>query len=291
MRGTGAEKHLLATGRLSIYRREAGFLSSEDERVAARELGIPFEILSAQDMATLEPHLKPVYAKGVRWPESRRLSNPGAVVAAYEEKFVRDGGVFTQAEVWRLKPQSDSWRIETLGDPIEATEIVIAAGPWSAEVLKPLGYRFPLGFKRGYHQHFAARGDASLAHAIVDVDIGYVLTGMEQGYRLVTGTEIAALRAPPNPVQIERALPYARELFPLGEPLDHNPWCGARPCFADSLPVIGPAPRHRGLWLNFGHGPPGMTIGPPAGRLLAEMMTGEKPFCDPEPYRATRFSC
>jgi D-amino-acid dehydrogenase len=33
----------------------------------------------------------------------------------------------------------------------------------------------------------------------------------------------------------------------------------------------------------------GFTLGPPTGRMLAEMMSGEKPFVDPAPFRAERF--
>jgi D-amino-acid dehydrogenase len=55
------------------------------------------------------------------------------------------------------------------------------------------------------------------------------------------------------------------------------------------LPIVGPAPRHQGLWLDFGHHHLGFTLGPVTGRLLAEMMTGEAPFTDPAPYRAERF--
>ena len=113
---------------------------------------------------------------------------------------------------------------------------------------------------------------------------------MEQGIRITTGAEFADRDAPPTPVQIERVLPYARELFPLGEANEAEAKLGNRPCFADSLPVIGAAPRHKGLWFNFGHGHSGLTIGPSSGRLLAEMLCGEIPFCDPMPYRADRFA-
>ena len=44
-----------------------------------------------------------------------------------------------------------------------------------------------------------------------------------------------------------------------------------------------------GLWLAYGHAHWGLTLGPATGRLLAEMMTGATPFCDPAPYRAERF--
>jgi D-amino-acid dehydrogenase len=112
---------------------------------------------------------------------------------------------------------------------------------------------------------------------------------MSQGIRLTTGVEFAQRDAPPTPVQLARSLPAAREIFPLGAPVDSQTWLGRRPCLPDMLPIVGRAPRHQGLWLDFGHHHLGFTLGPVTGRLLAEMMTGEAPFTDPAPYRAERF--
>ena len=118
---------------------------------------------------------------------------------------------------------------------------------------------------------------------------GYALTPMTKGIRLTTGAEFALRDAPPSPVQLDRVEPLAREIFPLGERVDAEPWLGRRPCLPDMLPIVGRAPKHDGLWLNFGHHHLGFTLGPVTGRLLAEMMTGEAPFTDPAPYRAERF--
>jgi D-amino-acid dehydrogenase len=112
---------------------------------------------------------------------------------------------------------------------------------------------------------------------------------MEQGLRLTTGAEFAARDAAPTPVQLDRLLPAATALFPLGEPVEAAPWMGSRPCFADSRPVIGRAPGLPGLWLAIGHAHWGLTLGPVTGRLLAEMMTGATTFCDPNLYNAERF--
>jgi len=101
--------------------------------------------------------------------------------------------------------------------------------------------------------------------------------------------EFAARDASPTPVQFERLLPSARALFPLGEPVDGVTWLGARPCMPDSRPVIGRAPGQSDMWLAVGHAHWGLTLGPATGRLLAEMITGATPFCDPAPYRAERF--
>jgi D-amino-acid dehydrogenase len=129
-----------------------------------------------------------------------------------------------------------------------------------------------------------------LNRPVLDSDQGFLLAPMNRGIRLTTGVEFARRDAPPSPVQVELALPKARALFPLGEPVDPQPWKGARPCLPDMLPIIGQAPRHPGLWFDFGHQHHGLTLGPVSGRLLAEMMTGETPFADPTPFSIERFN-
>jgi D-amino-acid dehydrogenase len=54
--------------------------------------------------------------------------------------------------------------------------------------------------------------------------------------------------------------------------------------------VIGRAPGQSGLWLAFGHGHWGLTLGAATGRLVAELMTDASPFIDPTPFRAERFA-
>ena len=80
-----------------------------------------------------------------------------------------------------------------------------------------------------------------------------------------------------------------REILDLHDPVEAEPWVGNRPCTADMLPVIGPAPKHQGLWFNFGHAHQGFTLGPASGRLMADLIEGAPPFVEPAPYRASRF--
>jgi D-amino-acid dehydrogenase len=133
---------------------------------------------------------------------------------------------------------------------------------WAPDLLKRHGIALPFAVNRGYHRHFGPSGNAGLARPILDADIGYCLAPMEQGIRLTTGVEFADRDAPQTPVQLERATPAATALFPLGDPVEDKPWMGARPCFADSRPVIGRAPGQPGLWLACGHGHSGLTLGP-----------------------------
>ena len=172
---------------------------------------------------------------------------------------------------------------------VDARDAVIALGPWSDTLTHALGYDLPLAVKRGYHMHYRAAGRAVLNTPMLDTERGYFLAPMRRGIRLTTGAEFALRDAIRTPVQLGRAEPIARDLFPLAERLDMEPWMGSRPCTPDMMPVIGPAPHHAKLWFAFGHAHHGLTLGPVTGRLIAEMVCGEKPFVDPAPYRADRF--
>jgi D-amino-acid dehydrogenase len=107
--------------------------------------------------------------------------------------------------------------------------------------------------------------------------------------RLTTGAEFALRDAPATPWQLDSAHAAASELLDLPQSVEAQPWLGARPCTPDMLPVVGPAPRHPGLWFNFGHAHQGFTLGPACGRLLAEMIDGDAPLVDPAPYHPARF--
>jgi D-amino-acid dehydrogenase len=285
----GASRYLRKQGWLKLYRGERAFEALAGERALAQEFGIAYRALDTEAARELEPSLAPVFRHAVHWQGVASLSNPLAVTQAYAARVSALGGVVVRADARSLHRADGRWRVDTAEGPLEAPEAVAALGPFAPDVLAPLGVRLPLGIKRGYHRHYRPAGNATLGRPVVDTAIGYCLAPMEQGIRLTTGAEFAARDAPPTPVQLDRLLPAAQGLFPLGEPVETSPWMGSRPCFPDSRPVIGRAPGRDGLWLAYGHAHWGLTLGPVTGRLLAEMMTGATPFCDPAPYTAERF--
>jgi D-amino-acid dehydrogenase len=287
---TGAERHLRRNGWLKLYRGDRSFAAQARELEVAARLGIANVALDGEAARALEPSLAPVFKHAVHWTAAVSVSNPLALTRAYAARFAALGGIMLTGDARSLHRAEPHWRVDTASGPLDAPDVVLALGPWTPDVLAPLGIKLPLAVKRGYHRHFRARGNAALSRPVLDAENGYCLAPMEQGVRLTTGAEFAARDAPPTPVQFHRLLPAARELFALGEPVDPQPWMGARPCFADSRPVIGRAPRQRGLWLAYGHAHWGLTLGPVTGRLVAEMMTGATPFCDPAPYGAQRFN-
>jgi len=290
MAEAGAARYLRKDGWLKLYRSDEAFAATARERELAVALGLTQRALSIEETRALEPSLMPVFRHAVHWPDAASVSNPLAVTKAYAARFAALGGVIVNGDALKLHRSGQYWRVETDEGPIDAKDVVIALGPWAPDLLRRLGIDLPLMFKRGYHRHFSPRGNAGLTRPVVDTANGCCLAPMEQGIRLTTGAEFADRDAKPTPEQFDRLLPAARELFPLGEQLEVQPWMGSRPCFADSRPVIGRAPGQPGLWLDYGHAHWGLTLGPVSGRLVAEMMTGATPFCDPKPYAAERFN-
>jgi D-lysine oxidase len=289
MQESGATQYLRKTGWMKLYRDERAFDALKLEFDLAQEFGLPLDALDAAGAQKLEPSLNPVFKRAVFWPKAASISDPLAVTRAYAARFAALGGVTLTGDARSLHRSGNGWRVETNGGGIDSGQVVVALGPWAPDLLEPMGLKLPMAFKRGYHRHFRAQGNATLARPVVDVEYGYLITPMEQGIRLTTGAEFAARDAQPTPVQFDRLMPQARKLFPLGERADDKTWMGSRPCFPDSRPVIGRAPGIKGLWLAIGHAHWGLTLGPITGVLLGQMMAGETPFCDPAAYAAERF--
>ncbi len=289
-RDAGATQLIRRKGWMRVFRtaRERDLRFAEAAAWRA-EFGVNFSTLDEKQLQEKEPHLNPLLVGALHWTDPTTAIDPQGLALAYLKLFESRGGRFVQGNALSLRQDGDGWSVRTAEGPLQAGAAVVALGPWADVVTRALGYDLPLAVKRGYHMHYRAAGQAMLNHPVLDTERGYMLAPMQRGIRLTTGAEFALRDSIRTPVQLGRAEPLARELFPLAERLDTEPWMGARPCTPDMMPVIGKAPRHANLWFAFGHAHHGFTLGPVTGRLIGELVAGEKPFVDPAPYRADRF--
>lgn len=289
-RGTDAMPLLRPIGWIRMFSDEKSLSAAVAKAEEGhRTHGVNFKVLDSQALAAAEPHLLKTRHGAIHWTDPVSVSDPHGLVMAYARLFLEEGGRFAIGDAASLTRSGAGWRVQTADGPAEAEQAVIALGAFADKVTKPLGYAPATFGKRGYHRHFHMQGNAVLNRPILDTESAFLLAPMRAGVRLTTGAEFAGVDEPPTPVQLARAEPVARTLLPLGEPVEREPWMGVRPCTADMLPIIGRFPGQQGLWCAFGHAHQGFTLGPTTGRLIAEMMDGETPFIDPEPYRADRF--
>lgn len=290
IRAAGAEGLLRRGGWLKVFRSEKTLADAAIAADRVRPFGLTVEALDSAAVASLEPNLTERVIGGFHYKDPVSVNDPAGLSRAYLTLFEERGGAFLSGDAQSLAQEPDGrWSVRTHSGTLSAREVVVALGPWADAVWRPLGYRLPMGVKRGYHMHYRPAGNAVLNHTLYDADAGYLLAPMSRGIRLTTGVEFALRDSPPTPVQFEAVEPRAMKLFPLEKRVDAAPWVGNRPCTPDMLPIIGPAPRHKGLWFAFGHAHHGLTLAAVTGRLLTEMMTGAETFTDPAPYSAARF--
>ncbi len=286
--GAEADALVRRQGYRTFYRNPAAFADAvaTAERLRA-EYGVTFAAMTPAQLASAEPALRQTGAGAIHWLAPWSVRDPGALVSAYAKLFSPNGGACRVGSAETLARTAQGWRVETADGPLEAEHVVLALGPWSPALLARYGLTFPMVRKRGYHRHYEG---AALDLPLMDTDNGYVMAPMAKGLRITTGAELTAPDAPLTPVQLGRAETAARGLMDFGQGVEDEPWTGVRPCMPDMLPVIGAAPGQKGLWLNFGHGHQGFTLGPVSGQLLAQMMSGEATCADPSPFSPSRWT-
>ncbi|MGZ5794294.1 MAG: NAD(P)/FAD-dependent oxidoreductase [Croceibacterium sp.] len=282
-----AAQRIRETGWLKAWRSDAVDTAREEQAFLA-DYGIESRLLDRQAISALEPNILPVYKVGLLHTQTASVDSPGAVVTAYARMFAGSGGEIRQSNIKAIVPDGEGWRVALADGAISARHVVVALGPWSPDLLRPLGYRVPMAFERGYHREFKPNPARSLQRPIHDAEGSFLMTPMEQGIRVTSGVELTARDAPSSFAQLDAVVPAARSVVEFGEAVG-EPWRGARPTLPDSLPMIGPAPRHSGLWFAFGNQHIGFTTGPATGVAIAAMITGTQPPFDAAPFSPGRY--
>jgi D-amino-acid dehydrogenase len=176
-------------------------------------------------------------------------------------------------------------------ETVEADMVVVAAGAWAPALLQPLGLTLAVTPQRGQIVHLGLPGQATGAWPVVLPRSTHYLLAFADS-RVVAG----ATRE--TGAGFDHRVTAAGLAEVLGEALAVAPGLagatvietriGFRPVGPDARPLLGPAPGVAGLLVGNGLGPSGLTIGPLAGRLLAEAALGLAPTLDLAPYDAGR---
>jgi D-hydroxyproline dehydrogenase subunit beta len=112
---------------------------------------------------------------------------------------------------------------------------------------------------------------------------GHVLVGSSRERR---GFDVRV-----DPAVTDTLIAQATRLAPGIEGLARNAtWAGLRPWLPGGLPAIGPTKAADGLFLATGHEGAGVAHGPITGRLIAQVIGGERPQLDLAPFDPDRFS-
>ena len=289
-RGTEAAKWIEPATYIHLYRDEEAFGKDAFGWSLREKHGVKFQTLRGGEVQDLEPTIAPHYRFALALEGHGFLRDPLRLVQAHAAELQRLGGKVLEREVLDIElGETGPRRLITSAGPLEVDTLVIAAGAWSGKLAAKLGSPVPLESERGYHVVLTDPGLMPKS-PIMSTSGKFVATPMAMGLRLAGLVEFGGLDAAPDYRLARTLLKHARELLPGVRTDAFTEWMGHRPALPDSLPVIGPSPHYDNVFFAFGHQHVGMSGGPRTGRLLAELIRGQTPNIDLEPFSISRFT-
>jgi glycine/D-amino acid oxidase-like deaminating enzyme len=258
------------------------------------KLGVPTEVLDSQRLKRLEPNLRGGMAGGLLVPEDGVLYPPCAAGFLIERAQKHEADLRLDAPVAKI---GQGRILLNDGREFRAEIIVNAAGAVAAEltpgiaIMKRKGHlvitdRYP-GFLR--HQ-LVELGYLKSAHSVSSDSVAFNVQPRRTGQILIgSSRQFGAENKDVDNNILSRMLRRAQQFMPgLGTMSSIRTWTGFRAATPDKLPLIGPWPGDKSLFLATGHEGLGITTSLGTARLLVDQITGVKSAIPIEPYLPSR---
>ncbi len=283
--GTGAERYV-ATGEYAyLYPDRAAFEGDALAMGLRDAYGFGFEERGRQALADADPELGEAYNFAAVFKDHGWITDPGAYLAALAGHFRKQGGTFRQAEAAEI---GNGTVTLADGDSLSADKVVLAAGVWSKALAEKIGHRASMESERGYHLDLQQPSHSPpIPYMVADAKV--VVTPMTGALRCAGVVEFGGLEAPPSKGPINLIRRQIRRVYPRLTWQGEAEWMGHRPSTADSLPLLGHAPKAPRVVFAFGSHHIGMTIGPRLGRMAGDIALERLGNTDISPYAADRF--
>jgi glycine oxidase len=234
-----------------------------------RSLGLDARWLTGRDCRRLEAGLSPRVGGGVLAPQDASV-DPRAVVRALV-RALADAGVQvrTGVEVSAIDEAHGRVRgVATSSGPVAAERVLVAAGPWSAELHPDAPRVRPV---KG--QILRLRG-APLAERIVRTPRCYVVSRGSGEVVVGATVEERGFDTTVTAGAVHRLLEAAWEVLPDVEERELVETTAAlRPALPGNLPIVGPAGPDGALWAT-GHHRGGVLLAPLTAVAVVELVAG-----------------
>lgn len=270
-----------------------------DRSLAAAFPDLDRDVVNGIALERLEPAVAPTMwacRVGIGFPVQ-----PGASTYAYATLAERRGVRVRLGRSAVLDRHGDDVASVIVdGQRLVADAVLVAAGPWSAEVIDPTRRWTPIRHRWGVVVEVDLASGPT--HILEEAEIGAVIgtqsavmadvaetaqdaVGEELvDFSLVPGARAAAVgstflaRQPDPAAWVEPVLTHAAAFVPgvAAAPIRGTRSC-ARPQSVDGRPLIGRVSGCRGLYLCAGHGSWGISTGPASARLVVDELLGRSP--------------
>jgi D-amino-acid dehydrogenase len=285
----GARDLYTVPGQLYVWTKKAYFDKSLLSQEAWARTGQEIEQIDGATIDALEPAYRGAFEVGLRIPGNGYCASPYELCQSLLRACLAAGMTFIRGEVHELLTSgSEVDRIRTDRGIVEAGTVVLCAGVWSKELLRPLGYDIPVESQRGYHVTYRNPG-IQQNNMLLVIDRKIAITPMKMGLRVGGTVEFAGLAAKPDYERATRLTEVMHQLVPSLSVDETTEWAGHRPCLPDSVPVIGRTNRFSNLLAAFGHGHMGLIGSAPTAKIVSDLIAGRKPFLELPPFSIERF--
>jgi D-amino-acid dehydrogenase len=284
----GCETLVVESDYLQVYRTKTGFEKGQGDMNARRRLGFKISDIDERKLHQLEPSLSAEYKYAHHLVGHGFVKDPQGLLLAMFEVFKTLGGKFIQENVVSVETASSQPVVITTKQRLVCDKLVIAAGAFSARVLKKTGIKIPLETERGYHFSCPKPG-VDVTRPIMDGELKFFVTPMNDGHRFAGLVELAGLDLPLQEQRVKVLANSAQKMLPEVNTANSTSWLGFRPTFSDSLPAICNAPDNQNVVYAFGHQHLGLTCAPMTALLVADLVAKRTPRIDVAPYDIQRF--
>jgi D-amino-acid dehydrogenase len=259
----------------------------------ARSLGVEAQVLDAKQTAELEPAIALDILGSVYFPGDCHIT-PGKLMACLRARVQEAGATIrwnTELTGFIGKRLAIS-AARTSGDEIFADEYVLCAGSWSPSLARILHMSLPVQAGKGYSLTLPNPRKLPRIPSIM-TEARVAVTPMGRRLRFGGTMEIAGINTRISQRRVQQIIRSVPSYFPEFSPEDFAgiaPWCGLRPCSPDGLPYIGRSRAFDNLTIATGHAMIGISLGGITGKLVGQLVGGEKPEIDLAMLSPDRFS-
>jgi len=287
---TGASSLLSRDGGLVAFKSKASLEKKSRSLDTWNGYGLSVRRLSAVEIQSLEPALADDIIGGLFFENAGRCANPKRLGQLYAKYLVQNGASIVRIEVTAIEPSANGGAtvLSTHGR-MHFDRVVVCAGYWSAQLMKPYFGSVPIVAERGYHLMLPNPG-LRLGRPVVFGEPHFAATQMEDGLRLAGTAEFSTPDAKPNMQRAKMLLQLAKHYLKDLDGEGAQPWMGVRPSFPDGLPAIGSVPEHPALIYAFGHAHNGLTLSAVTAHCVTSIIRGESPPVDISPLDLQRFT-
>lgn len=280
-------------GILMLYKNAE--VGEEEIHVAkqAKDLGLDVDMLNAEQVQELEPHVELDVAGAVHYKCDAHLY-PNQLVQNLI-KYLREKGVssLTNSAITSIEIKDNNINaVHTASQKHEADLFVLTGGAWLPGLAKKANLSIPLMPGKGYsfmHQP----GDDQIIHPALLLEARVAVTPMNGEVRFGGTMEIAPVNNKINMKRVEgiwNAIPQYYRNYKVAMPQLDQVWYGFRPCSPDGLPYLGYTKKIENLIVAGGHGMMGVSLAPATGKMVAQLASRQQTSMDIGLFSPDRFA-